>query len=328
MKLRVVITDYIYGEPDEEREVLRRIGADLEMHQCQTEEEVIDVAKDADGILNTYAPVSRRVIESLRKCRAIGRYGIGYDTIDVATATERGIAVMNVPTYCVDEVADHTLALILAAARRVSIYDRSIRGGSWDWRDGRPIGRLRGQTLGLVAVGRIGRSLAERVRSMGMRVIAYDPYVPAERMREIGVEPVDLDTLLRTSDVISVHTPLTSETRYMLGRGQFAKMKRTAILVNTSRGAVVNVPELVEALRDKVIGFAALDVLEKEPPSPDDPILGLDNVVLTPHAAFYSEGSVKEVKITASEDVARVLTGRRPINCVNPSVIERLGLKL
>jgi D-3-phosphoglycerate dehydrogenase len=327
MTFDVIITDYIYGEPDEEIKVLEKIGAKLELHQCSTEDEVIEVSKNADGILNTYAPISRRVIETLKKCKAIARYGIGFDTIDLDAATEKGIAVMNVPTYCVDEVADHTLALILAASRRVTLFDRAIREGSWDWRDGRPIHRLRDRTLGLIAVGRIGRALVERIRPIGMRIMAFDPYVPDERMREMGIEPVTFDRLLEEADIISVHTPLTKETRHMLGYEQFKKMKNTAILVNTSRGPVVNIPDLVRALEEGRIGIAALDVLEREPPPKDDPILKLDNVILTPHTAFYSEGSLKEAKITASEEVARVLTGRRPVNCVNPKVLDKLALK-
>jgi len=327
MRFKVVITDYIYGEPDEETKILGEIGARLELHQCKTENDVFEVSKDADGILSTYAPMPRRVIEGLEKCRAIARYGIGFDTIDVDAATEKGIAVMNVPTYCVDEVADHTLALILAASRKVLLFDRSIRNGSWNWRNGMPIQRLRTQTLGLVAVGRIGRALVERIRPIGMRIIAFDPYIPDDRMREMGVEPVSLDKLLEESDIISVHTPLTKETRHMLGHEQFKKMKSGAILVNTSRGPVLSVPDLVRALEEKHIGLAALDVLEKEPPTEDDPILKLDNVILTPHTAFYSEGSVKESKITASRDVAKVLTGKRPVNCVNPKVLEKLKLK-
>jgi D-3-phosphoglycerate dehydrogenase len=327
MRFKVVITDYIYGEPDEEARILGAIGAELELHDCKTEDEVLEVTRDADGVLNTYAPMPRRVIEGLRECKAIARYGIGFDTIDVDAATEKGIAVMNVPTYCVDEVADHALALILAASRKVLHFDRSIRSGRWDWRDGKPIQRLRTQTLGLVAVGRIGRALVERIRPIGMRVIAFDPYVPDDKMKEMGIEPVSLDELLAESDIISVHTPLTKETRHMLAYEQFRKMKRTAILVNTSRGPVINVSDLARALEEKHIALAALDVLEKEPPAKDDPILKLENVILTPHTAFYSEGSVRESKITASGDVARVLTGKRPVNCVNPKVLEKLGLR-
>jgi D-3-phosphoglycerate dehydrogenase len=327
MKFKVVITDYIFGEPDEETKVLSKIDAELEFHQCKTEDEVLEVSRGADGIMNTYVQMTRRVIEGLERCKAIVRYGIGFDTIDLEAATEKGIAVMNVPTYCVDEVADHTLALILAASRKVLLFDHSIRNGGWDWREGKPIRRLRTQTLGLVAVGRIGRALVERIRPIGMRVIAFDPYIPNDKMREMGIEPVSFDRLLEESDIVSVHTPLTKETRHMLGYEQFRKMKRTAILVNTSRGPVVNIPDLIMALEERRIAFAALDVLEKEPPAKNDPILKLDNVILTPHAAFYSESSVKEAKITAAEDVARVLTGKRPMNCVNPKVLERLGLK-
>ncbi|MBM4237289.1 MAG: C-terminal binding protein [Euryarchaeota archaeon] len=327
MKLKVVITDYIYGEPDEERRILEKIGAELELHECRSEEEVLEAAKDADGILNTYAPVSRRVIEGLRRCRVVVRYGIGFDTIDLEAATEKGIVAVNIPTYCIDEVADHTLALILSAARKVVAYDRIVREGKWDWRDARPIHRLRNQTLGLIAVGRIGRALIERAKPLGLRIIASDPYVPDEKMREMGAEPVTLEKLLAESDIVSVHTPLTKETRHMLRYEQFRKMKRSAILVNTSRGPVIKVPDLARALEEGLIAYAALDVLEKEPPGRDDPILRQENLVLTPHASFYSEGSVREVKITASEEVVRVLTGRRPLSCVNPKVLEKLDLK-
>ncbi len=327
MRLRIVITDYIYGEPDEERRIFEGIGAELEFNQCRSEEEVLQAARDADGILNTYAPVSRRVIEGLTRCKVIARYGIGFDTIDLDAATERGIVAVNVPTYCIDEVADHTLALILSAARKVVAYDRSVRRGSWDWRDARPIHRLRNQTLGLIAVGKIGRALIERAKPLGLRIIASDPYVPDEKMREMGAEPVSLERLLEESDIVSVHTPLTKETRHMLGYEQFRKMKRSAILVNTSRGPVINVADLARALQEGLIAYAALDVLEEEPPGQDDPILKQENLVLTPHASFYSEGSVREVKISASEEVIRVLTGRKPLSCVNPKVLEKLDLK-
>lgn len=327
MGLKVVITDYIYGEPTEEVEILKKIDAEVNLFQCKTEDDVIEIAKDADAILNTYAPVSRRVIERLERCRVIARYGIGYDTIDVEAASEKRIVVVNVPTYCIDEVADHTLALILSALRKITLYDRAIRKGSWDWRDGRSIHRLKEMTLGLIAVGKIGRALAERVKPIGMKIIAFDPYVPEEKMREIGIEPVSLDKLLKESDVISIHTPLTKETRHMIRYEKFKLMKRDAVLVNTSRGGVVKTDDLVRALEEGLIAFAALDVLEDEPPPADHPLLKFENVVLTPHAAFYSEGSLKEVKRTAAEEIVRVLTGRKPLSCVNPDVLNRVELK-
>jgi len=327
MSFKVVITDYIYGEPTEEVEILKTINAEVSLFQCKTEDDVIEIAKDADAILNTYAPVSRRVIERLERCRVIARYGIGYDTIDVEAASEKRIVVVNVPTYCIDEVADHTLALILSALRKITLYDRAIRKGSWDWRDGRPIHRLKEMTLGLIAVGKIGRALAERVKPIGMKIIAFDPYVPEEKMREIGIEPVSLDKLLKESDVISIHTPLTKETRHMIRYEKFKLMKRDAVLVNTSRGGVVKTDDLVRALEEGLIAFAALDVLEDEPPPADHLLLKFENVVLTPHAAFYSEGSLKEVKRTAAEEIVRVLTGRKPLSCVNPDVLNRVELK-
>ncbi|MBC7107217.1 MAG: C-terminal binding protein [Methanomassiliicoccales archaeon] len=326
MGLKVVITDYIYGEPTEEVEILKKINAEVSLFQCKTEDDVIEIARDADAILNTYAPISRRVIERLERCRVIARYGIGYDTIDVEAATEKKIVVVNVPTYCIDEVADHTLALILCALRKITVYDRAIRKGSWDWRDARPIHRLKEMTLGLIAVGKIGRALAERVKPIGMRIIAFDPYVPDEKMREIGIEPVSLDTLLREADVISIHTPLTKETRHMIRYEKFKLMKRNAVLVNTSRGGVIKTDDLVKALQEGLIAFAALDVLEDEPPPRDHPLLKFENVILTPHTSFYSEGSLKEVKKTAAEEIVRVLTGRKPLSCVNPDVLKRIDL--
>lgn len=326
MAFKVVITDYIYGEPTEEIEILKTIGAEVEMHQCKTEKEVIETAKDADAILNTYAPVSRKVIENLERCKVIVRYGIGYDTIDTEAATEKSIVVVNIPSYCIEEVADHTLALMLCALRKITVYDRAIRKGKWDWRDARPINRLKELTLGLIAVGKIGRAVAERVKPIGMKIIAFDPYVPENKLRELGIEPVSLNYLLKNSDVISIHTPLTKETRHMIDYEKIKTMKRGAVLINTSRGAVIKTEDLIRALEEELISCAALDVLEFEPPPADFPLLKFENVVLTPHASFYSEGSLKEVKRIAAEEVVRVLSGKKPLSCINPEVLEKVKL--
>jgi len=325
-RYKVVVSDYDYADLGIEREILREIGAELVPSQCRTEEEVLEVARDADAILSQYAPISRRVIESLSKCKVIGRYGIGVDTIDVEAATERGIAVVNVPSYCEDEVSDHTLALILACTRKIVQFTADVKGGKWDWKRGRPIFRLRGQTLGLVAFGKIPKLVAKKARALGLNVIAYDPYVPEEEFARFGVKKVGFDELLQEADIISVHTPLTEETRHMFSTREFRAMKRSAYIINTSRGPVIDEKALCDALTSGEIAGAGLDVLEEEPPKGDNPLLRLDNVVLTPHVAWYSEDSQEELRTKLAQDIARVLTGKIPEGFVNPEVGE--GLKL
>lgn len=316
--LRVLKTDGVLELGEAERAVLAAIPAELVERPCLTEAELLEHAAQADAILTLDEPFGAEVVAALERCRVISRFGIGVDRIDVEAATARGIVVANVPDYCVDEVSDHALALLLALSRRVVALDRAVRSGVWDTVAvaGR-VRRLRGQTLGVVGFGRLGRRLAEKARALGLDVLAHDPFVADEEIRAGGCEPAALDVLLERSDWISLHLPLTPETRHLIGRAELARVKPTAVLLNTARGALVDQDALVAALVDGRLGGAGLDVLEREPPAPDDPLLALDNVVVTSHAAFYSEEALAEQRLRAVENVARVLTGRAPHAAVN-----------
>jgi len=319
----VVVTDHVFRNLDTESEILVAAGHELRFTtNVRTPAEVSAVAVDADAILNCYAPVPAEVIDSLTRCRVIARYGIGLDTIDIPAASARGILVTNVPDYCIDEVSDHALALILSLARRVVPLDRSVRAGGWDLEAARPLHRLRGRTLGLVGFGRIARRLAEKAAPIGFRSIAFDPYVPGDQVEAAGVAAVDLDSLLAQSDVVSVHAPLTEETRHLLGASQLRSMRPGAILVNTSRGPLVDLEALREVLVEGHLGGVALDVLESEPPDADDPLLRHPDVVITPHAAFYSEEAMAEQQRKAAEQVVMALRGETPTYAVNAGALD------
>lgn len=325
---KAVVTDWEYADLRYEERVLGRAGIELVPAQCRTEAEVIEACRDADAIINQYAPISRRVIESLEKCRVITRYGVGVDTIDLDAATEKGICVANVPDYCMDEVADHALALLLDVTRKVSLANQYVKSGKWDFKVTQPIYRLRGRVLGLVGFGKIPQALADKVKPLGLRVIAYDPYVPEAVAKEKGVSLVSLDDLCRQADIISVHAPLTPSTRGMIGKRQFALMKKDAFVINTSRGPVIDEEALVAALRDGQIAGAGLDVVEVEPIRSDHPLLQMENVVLTPHVAWYSEESEAEMRVKAALGVVDVLLhGEYPKYLVNRQVKEKLNLR-
>lgn len=318
----VLVTDHVFTDLDAETELLRSAGHELRFEgNIRSPDDVIAAAAEADGILNCYAPIPADVIRSLARCRVIARYGIGLDTIDIAEATARGIVVTNVPDYCIDEVSDHALALIMSLVRRVVVLDRSIREGAWDLAPARPVHRLRGQTLGLVGFGRIARRLAEKTATIGFRVIAYDPFVPADAIRDAGAEVGELHDVLAESDVVSIHTPLTEDTRHLIGPDELRRMKPGAFLVNTSRGPLVDLDALRTVLEEDHLGGVALDVLETEPPDPADPLLRHPAVVLTPHAAFYSEEATAEQQRKAAEQIVAALAGRTPAYAVNPEVI-------
>ncbi|UFJ40781.1 C-terminal binding protein [Brevibacillus humidisoli] len=326
---KVVITDWEYPDLRYEQRVFAPYDQiELVPAQCRTEAEVIAACADADAIINQYAPLGADVIAALNRCRVITRYGVGVNTIDLEDATAKGICVANVPDYCQDEVADHALALILAWARKVVRADRHIRAEAWDYKVTKPIYRLRGRRLGLVGFGKIPQALAAKVQPLGIDVVAYDPYCPAEVMEHQGVTAASLEEIMSTSDMVSVHTPLTEETRGMIGKEQFALMKPQTFLVNTSRGPVVDEQALVEALRSGRLAGAALDVVEQEPISRDHPLLAMDNVIFTPHVAWYSEEAEEEMRTKAALGVIDVLVhGEYPRYLVNKQVCERVTLK-
>jgi len=324
-KFKVVITDSDYGSHEIEEEVLSSIGADLVKFQCKTEDDIIRCCSDADGLLNQYAPITRRVIENLQRARIIVRYGVGVDNIDIKAATERGIFVANV-IYDITDVADHTLSLILSLSRKIIWADRNVKENGWDWKSVQPISRLKDKTVGIIGFGRIGRKVAQRLKGFEVKILSYDPYVPEEIFKEYGVEKVDFETLIKESDIITVHTPLTDETRHMIGEKELRSMKHDAILINVSRGGIIDEKALYKALKERWISGAGLDVLEVEPPSKDNPLLRLDNVIITPHMAWYSNKSLDEIRRKAAEEVARALSGQIPMNLVNRDVLKKLNL--
>ncbi|MGH7798588.1 MAG: C-terminal binding protein [Candidatus Binatia bacterium] len=321
MSFIVAVTDYVFPSLEPERAVLAPLGVELRPQQCRSDEEIIALAQDADAVLNCYAKITARVIENLKRCRIIARYGIGVDNVDLAAASKAKILITNVPDYCIDEVSDHALALLLALARQITTADGKVKAGSWDIVSHAGIRRLRGQTLGLLGFGKIAKALASKVRALGMKVLVYDPYLAPDLISHHGATAARLDRLLLEADVISIHVPLSPETRNLLGRNELARMKPTAFLINTSRGGIVDEQALALALRENHLGGAALDVLSVEPPAADHPLRQAPNMILTPHLAFYSRESVIELQTKAAEEVARALKGEPPRSPVNPEVL-------
>ena len=285
------------------------------------EEEIITRMRDADAIVTTFSPMTLGVMSALEGLKVVVRTGVGYDVIDVPAATELGVIVVNIPDIWIREVANHALALLLAWNRKVIASDRQVRSGVWSGGvPGDRTGSLHGETVGIVGLGNIGRAFARRVAALETTVIACDPYVDDKHFVALGVERVALDALAERSDYVSVHTLLNAETRHLIGEKFFRRMKPTAILINTSRGPVVDEGALARALEERRLAGAALDVWEQEPVAADNPLLRMDNVIATPHAAYFSSAAVAQVPRRCGQEVARVLTGQRPLNVVNPEV--------
>lgn len=304
------------GEP--ERALLAGAGARLVERPCLTEDELLEHGRDAAAILTLDEPLTARVIAGLRGCRVIARFGIGVDRVDLEAATAAGIVVTNVPDYCVDEVSDHALALLLAVTRRIIPLDRAVRAGQWDTAAAAgPVRRLRGRQLGVVGFGRLGRSFAAKAQALGLEVVACDPHVADADIEAAGVRPLLLDDLVASSDIVSLHIPLTPQTRHILDRRRIAALPAGAVLLNTSRGGLVDEAALAAALRDGRLGGAGLDVFETEPPPRDHPLLGLPNVVVSSHSSHYSLESGADMRAKAFGNVARVLRGEAPLSPVN-----------
>jgi len=300
----------------EEKKLFERAGATLMVTQCTTDEDVIQASRGATALINSDIPISRKVIESLPDLKVIARYGIGVDHIDVEAAKEHGVYVTNVPDYCQDEVAGHALALIMSLTRKVVWLNQQVKEGSWAFDDAAPIHRFSSQTVGLVSYGKIARKLAAHLQAIGFSVIAYDPYVDKANIAT-DVELVSLEELMKRSDVISLHAPLVKETYQMIHKEMFDLAKPNAVLINTGRGAVVNEDDLIEALQTGKISGAGLDVVEVEPIDEHHPFMTMDQVVLTPHVAFYSEESMQELKRKTAETIISVLKGEKPTYVVN-----------
>ena len=318
-KAKVVLTDYVWESLDVEKKTLDGI-ADLVALQTKKPEEFLTQAADCDALLNTYAgPISADVVARMQKCKIIARYGIGVDTIDLDAATQAGIIVTNNPTYCIDEVAEHTMALMLACVRKIALYDRLVRGGRWEVPPGKPMFRLSGRTLGLVGFGNIARQVAAHATSFGMRILFADPFVE-EGQFDVPGKKMALQNVLGESDFVSLHPPLTAETRQMINDDALSQMKPSAFLLNCSRGPIVDTDALVRALDAKKIAGCALDTTDPEPLPDPHPLRGRDNVIVTPHVAWYSEQALVGLQAGAPSEVRRVLTGEWPVNVVNRAV--------
>jgi len=311
-----------------EMEALDPIGAEIVEIDAASEDEFAKAARDADALYAKGRRITKRIIDGLDRCKVISLGSVGVDSVDVAAATARGIPVTNVPDTFIEEVADHAMMLILATFRRLVVQDRLVREGRW--REGRPmllqIPRLMGLTLGFVAFGHVARSVAMRARGFGVHMLAYDPYVEELVMSPYGVEPVSLPDLLRRSDIVSMHAPATPDAQHMLTDEHFRMMKPEALFINTGRGPTVDEPALIRALKEGWIAGAGLDVLEQEPPAADNPLMKMDNVILTAHVASASARFDPARLRRVGQEIALVLGGRWPRACVNPSVLEKSGL--
>lgn len=309
----IAITDSPFPSLDPAKTALARLDPEYRMAKSPAADDILAVARDADAILVTYAKLSGDLLRQLTKCKAIGRFGLGVDNIDLPAAKACGIAVNYVPDYCLREVSDHAMALLLALARKVTQANALVQSGRWEVPPLVPLRRLDGQVLGLIGFGNIPRALAPKAKSFGLKVLTHDPYVAKDVLDAAGVEGVSFDALLARSDFVSVHAPLLPATRELMNAAAFAQMKKGAYLINTARGPLVDEPALIAALDSGHLGGAALDVVTSEPLPTDSPLLGRDNVILTPHTAFYSVEALEELQTKCASDVARVLSGEKAV---------------
>lgn len=322
--MRLLIADCDHASVAAEQAVASERGFHLELRHCRTEDDVIDAGGGADAILVQYAPITDRVLAALPRLKAVGRYGVGVDTIDIAAASARGVAVCNVPDYCAEDVSDHAIALATSLARGIVMLDRNMRRGEQKLASVGALHRSAAQTFGVVGLGLIGSATARKAIGLGYAVLGYDPLYAAGTTTTGGVRVVELDELLSTSDIVSLHVPLVEATRHLIDAGALARMRPSAILINTCRGGVVDTAALVAALTSGQILAAGLDVFEEETLPLTSPLFGLANVALTPHAGWYSEESYLELKRRAIENVTDVCLGRRPRNILNPQVLADL----
>ncbi len=312
-RILIAITDSPFPSLDPAKKALARLDPEYRMAKSPSPEDILSVARDANAILVTYAKLPGDLLRQLKNCKAIGRFGLGVDNIDLPAAKELGIAVNYVPDYCLREVSDHAMALLLALARKVTFSNRLVQSGRWEVPPIVPLRRLEGQVLGLIGFGNIPRTLAPKAKAFGLHVITHDPYVSGDVLAAAGVEGVSFDELLARSDFISVHAPLLPATRGLMNASAFAKVKKRAFLINTARGPLVDEAALASALDSGQLGGAALDVVATEPLAKDSPLLGRDNVILTPHTAFYSVEALEELQTKCASDVARVLSGEKAV---------------
>jgi D-3-phosphoglycerate dehydrogenase / 2-oxoglutarate reductase len=309
----IAVTDSPFPSLDPVRTALASLNPEIVMAKSPSEADILAVARDADAIVVCYAKLTGDLLRQLTRCKVIGRTGLGVDNIDLPAASEKGITVTYVPDYCLHEVSDHAVALLLALARKIPFANKLVQSGRWEVPPIVPIRRLIGQTLGLIGFGNIPRLVAPKAQAFGLKVVTCDPYVSPEVLKAAHVESVSFDRLCGISDFVSVHAPLLPATRGLLNADAFAKMKTGVFIINTARGPLIDEPALVAALDAGKVGGAALDVVAVEPLAKDSPLLGRDNVILTPHTAFYSVEALQELQTKAATDVARVLRGEPPV---------------
>jgi len=326
--LRVLITDYAWPNLDIERAILDKIGAQIVVAPTGSAEEIVALAGDVDAILTCWKQVPAAALDGANRCRIVSRYGIGLDNIPVARATELGIVVTNVPDFCMDEVAEHTLALLMACGRRIVPQVDATRQGVWNQSLASGMARLRGQVLGLVGYGNIAQAVAHRSRALGLEIIAYTPRLAPDALAPWGKSTNDLDELLAVADYVSLHLPLTPASRGMINAEALAMMKPSAYLINTSRGAIIDDSALLVALESGQIAGAALDVMSSEPPPPDLPLLHHPHLIATPHVAFYSEAAIVDLATKATHHVAQALRGEVPDRVVNPAVLKQANCRI
>ena len=319
---KVLVTDYVWPSTEPEREVLSSIGATIIEAPDQDESTLIELASDVDAIMTCFAQVTANVVKAAKNCMVISRYGVGVDNIAVSTATEQGIPVTYVPDYCVDEVSDHVMALLLAWNRQIVFYDKVAKMGEWSGSVSPvPLRRLRGKNLGVIGLGRIGLAVAGKAQALGINVLGYDPYTSGNTAAMENISIISLEDLLEQADYISVHTPLNDNTRGLIGKNELARMKPTCYLVNCARGPIVDEMALYQALLSGSIAGAGLDVMEDTEPGADNPLFELANVIVTPHVAFLSNESVNELEVRTAQATKNVLLGQMPEFLVNPEVL-------
>ena len=331
--VRFVVTDYVENDLEWEKEECKKLGVDFTALQMKTAspKELVEACRDADILLVNMAKFSAEVMRGLSGVKVILRHGIGYDNLDLPAATEAGIILANQPKASNEDVAEHAITLMFAVFRKIKKQEGlmlpSVKAGKWDYTGLGDLYRIAGKTVGIVGCGNIGSHIVRKLSGFNVRCLVFDPYLSEVRARELGVELTDIDTLFAESDMVTVHVPVTDETRGMFNRKLFGKMKPAAIFVNTSRGALVNDEDLGEALRNGTIAGAGIDVFIKEPPEENYPLLGMDNAILTPHYAWSSIEGAREIREMIMDDVRRFLNGRPPLGVVNPKVLESPNLK-
>jgi D-3-phosphoglycerate dehydrogenase len=314
----IAVTDSPFPSLDPAKAALARLDPELRMAASTSADDILAVARNADAILVTYAKLPGELLRALRRCKAIGRFGLGVDNIDIKAAAELGITVTYVPDYCMHEVSDHAMALLLALARKIPLSNALVQAGRWEMPAVVPIHRLAGRVLGLVGFGNIPRALAPKAKAFGLRVVTHDPFVSRAALAAAGVEAIGFEQLLEISDFVSIHAPLVPATRGLFNAEVLRKMKKGAVLINTARGPLVDEAALIAALDAGHLGAAALDVVAVEPLERESKLLGRDNVILTPHTAFYSVEALDELQTKCASDVARVLSGEQPVYPVKP----------